>query len=222
MRGEEEIRLEEDKKIVPLEAHQLSRAYEVMGRAFQDDQLLKYLVPDDAKRARLAPSFVGMVVRYCSSYGEVHTTPTLKGVACWLRPNHSSPTFTGIVRTGLLTEPLKFGWAGLRRFMDMVSYTEKVHKRAAPGPHWYLWGLGVEPSKQGRGIGGALMLPILARAGADGLPCYLETQNEANVPFYRKHGFEVVSAGEVPKRGLRVWAMVRDPHSGATYFTETP
>jgi hypothetical protein len=37
-----------------------------MGRAFRDDQLLKYLVPEDAKRARLAPSFVGKVVRYCS------------------------------------------------------------------------------------------------------------------------------------------------------------
>ena len=89
-----------------------------------------------------------------------------------------------------------------------------------PGPHWYLWGLGVEPSEQGKGIGGALMLPILARAEAEGVPCYLETQNEANVPFYRKHGFEVVSDGEVPKRGLRVWAMVRAPRPAATNSAE--
>jgi hypothetical protein len=47
------------------------------------------------------------------------------------------------------------------------------------------------------------------------LPCYLETENERNLPFYERHGFEVVSDGEVPKRGLRVWAMVREPHSAA-------
>jgi GNAT superfamily N-acetyltransferase len=214
--------LDEDKRVVPLEAHQLGRAREVMGRAFQDDQLLRYLVPDDVKRARLAPSFVGKVVRYCSSYGEVHTTPMLEGVACWLPPGNSAPTFTRMLRTGLLTEPLKFGRAGLRRFMDMVSYTEKVHKRAVPGPHWYLWGLGVEPSEQGKGIGGVLMQPILRRAGAEGLPCYLETENERNLPFYERHGFEVVSDGEVPKRGLRVWAMVRNPHSADTNFADTP
>ena len=104
----------------------------------------------------------------------------------------------------------------------MVSYTEKVHKRAVPGLHWYLWGLGVEPSEQGKGIGGALMEPVLRQAGAEGLPCYLETQNERNLPFYERHGFEVVSDGEVPKHGLRVWAMVRDPHSADTNFADTP
>ena len=67
------------------------------------------------------------------------------------------------------------------------------------------------------------MRPILARAGAEGLPCYLETQNERNVPFYERHGFEVVSDGEVPKRGLRGWAMVGDPHlADTTYFADTP
>ena len=215
-------RLEKDKRVVPLEAHQLGQAYEVMGWAFRDDQLLKYLVPDDAKRARLAPSFVGKVVRYCSRYGVVQTTPAVEGMACWLPPDHSSPSFTGMLRTGLLTEPLKFGWAGFRWFMDMVSDTEKVHKRAVPRRHWYLWGLGVEPSEQGKGIGGALMRPILARAEAEGLSCYLETQNGSNVPFYRRHGFEVVSDGEVPKRGLRVWAMVRGPRSADTNFADAP
>ena len=215
--------MEEGKEIVPLKAHQLGRAYELMGQAFRDDQLLKYLVPADAKQARLGPSFVGKVVRYCLSYGEVHTTPALEGVACWLPPGHSSPTLIGMLRTRLLTEPLKFGWAGFCRFTDMVAYTEKIHKRAVPGPDWYLWGLGVEPSEQGKGIGGALMRPILARADRDGLPCYLETQNQRNLPFYERHGFEVVSDGEVPKRGLRVWAMVRNPHPADTnYFADTP
>jgi ribosomal protein S18 acetylase RimI-like enzyme len=53
------------------------------------------------------------------------------------------------------------------------------------------------------------MQPVLERAEAEGSPCYLETDNEANVLFYEKHGFRVVSEDEVPKHGLRFWAMVR-------------
>jgi hypothetical protein len=37
----------------------------------------------------------------------------------------------------------------------------------------------------------------------------LETQNETNVPFYQKLGFEVVSDKEIPKGGLHNWGMLR-------------
>jgi hypothetical protein len=47
-----------------------------------------------------------------------------------------------------------------------------------------------------------LLRPALARADAEGVPCYLETQNVRNVRFYRKQGFRVVSDGEVPGHGL--------------------
>ena len=90
------------------------------------------------------------------------------------------------------------------------------------GSTFTITAVGVEPSAQGKGIGGALMRPILRRAGAERLPCYLETQNKRNLPFYERHGFEVVSDGEVPKRGLPVLAIVRDPHSANPHFADTP
>jgi ribosomal protein S18 acetylase RimI-like enzyme len=196
-----------------LTQEQLPQAMAVMGRAFFKDPFLKHLVPDDVKRARLTPEFVGIVVKYCFLYGEVWTSPSLKGVACWLLPNQTSPSFARMLRTGMLFMPLKFGWAGFQRFNDVVSYTDTLHQQFAPAPHWYLWGLGVDPSQQGKGIGGALLQPVLSRADAAGQPCYLETQNESNLPFYQKHGFTVASDGVVPKSNLRVWAMVRQPKS---------
>jgi hypothetical protein len=56
------------------------------------------------------------------------------------------------------------------------------------------------------------MQPMLARADSDHLPCHLETTNEKNVPFYKKHGFKVVSEGNVPRHALHIWAMLREPH----------
>jgi GNAT superfamily N-acetyltransferase len=206
------------KTVLPLEAHKLDRAAEVLGQAFRNVRVLEYVVPDEARRVRLATSFVRQVVRYSLSYGEVYNTPALEGVACWLPPENPRPTYVRMLRTGLLTESLKFGWAGLRKLIDIENYLEKVHRRTVPGPHWYLWWLGVDPSRQGEGIGGALMRPVLGRAGMEGLPCYLET-DERNVPFYRRHAFEVVSDGEVPKHGLRFWSMAGHPRSGCPQRT---
>jgi ribosomal protein S18 acetylase RimI-like enzyme len=192
---------------------QIQQAIEVMGKAFLNDPFLRYLAPDDTQRARLTPEFVAIVVRYCFLYGQVWTFPSLAGVACWLIPGKTSPSLGGMIRTGMLTMPLKFGWSGFQRFNAVISHTERLHKQFAAEPHWYLWGLGVEPSQQGRGLGSRLVQPVLSQADVAGQPCYLETQNESNLPFYQKHGFEVVSHEVVPKSSFRVWAMVRRPKS---------
>jgi hypothetical protein len=53
------------------------------------------------------------------------------------------------------------------------------------------------------------MQPVLGRATEESVACYLETMNSVNVPFYERHGFHVVSEGEAPGSGLRIWAMLR-------------
>jgi ribosomal protein S18 acetylase RimI-like enzyme len=58
-------------------------------------------------------------------------------------------------------------------------------------PHWYLAVLGVRPESRGRGAGSALLEPGLARADAEGMPCYLESSNKRNVSLYERHGFEI-------------------------------
>jgi len=208
---EEEMDIIHSRNPIRLPAHRLDQASEVLARAFQNDPMLKYLVPDDARRVGLLPSFFGTVVRYCLRYGEVYTTETLDGIACWLSPGNTEPTIGRMLRIGIHVSPLQFGWAGLRRFMTLAGYTDAVHERAVSGQYWYLWALGVNPPCQGQGIGGMLMQPVLARADAARLACYLETENEGNVSFYQKYGFQVVSKGEVPKGGLGVWAMLREP-----------
>jgi ribosomal protein S18 acetylase RimI-like enzyme len=72
-------------------------------------------------------------------------------------------------------------------------------ERAHPAePHWYLAVLGVRPDRQGHGIGGALLEAGLARADADGLPCYLESSNPRNVGLYERHGFEITAEHWLP------------------------
>ena len=62
-------------------------------------------------------------------------------------------------------------------------------------PHWYLPMIGVDPARQGRGLGSALLKHALALCDAERAPAYLESSNPKNVPLYERHGFEVV--GEI-------------------------
>jgi ribosomal protein S18 acetylase RimI-like enzyme len=196
---------------IPLLTHQYKQASEVMGEAFLNDPLWKYLVPDETRGARTVSLSMGILVRYSLLYSKIYTTPTLDGVACWLPPGETTPSFSRLIRIGVRSAPLHLGWNGFRRYMAVESYSGKIHKNNAPGKHWYLWGLGVKPSKQGQGIGGMLIQPVLAQADTAHLPCYLETMNEKNVPFYEKYGFKVMSDGVVPGQKLRVWAMLQEP-----------
>jgi GNAT superfamily N-acetyltransferase len=124
----------------------------------------------------------------------------------------------GLLRSGMMLAPLRLGPVAFSRFMVLSTYMDATREHVVSVPHWYLSAIGVERLRQGRGIGGALLDPVLARADADRLPCYLETQSERNVRFYEKRGFKVSHAGAV--RGLRIWSMLRTPQGPIT-TTET-
>jgi GNAT superfamily N-acetyltransferase len=115
--------------------------------------------------------------------------------------------------------PQKMGPEAFQRLMVMKSHFDDLRQRDAAEPHWYLWVLGVDPPRQGQGVGSALLQPVLARADGEGLPCYLETQKERNVPFYQKHGFEVVVEDDLPDGGLHSWTMKRPPKNAPATMT---
>lgn len=196
------------KDIICLSPSQVKRAAALLCRAFSADPLVQYMLPDEARRAQVLPSFYRIVVRYALRYGEIFTTSAVEGVACWLTPGNTTVSTWRLLRVAP-TAPFSFSLLEQHRNTIYARYTDEAHERAMSRPHWYLWGLGVEPSRQHQGLGGQLMQPILARADRDGLPCYLETTNEVNVPFYEKYGFTVVSDGVVPGTELRVWGMRR-------------
>ncbi|HEU0004328.1 MAG TPA: GNAT family N-acetyltransferase [Ktedonobacteraceae bacterium] len=196
-------------EIIRLPSNQARSAAAVLARAFHNDPMMQYLMPVEDRRARWLPSLFIIVVRYCLTYGEVHTTPALDGVACWLPPGETNPAFLRLARIGWRNPPIGMRLAGLRRYLRVAHYLEEIHAHAAPQAHWYLWALGVEPAHQGRGYGGLLIQPVLARAKVEGMSCYLETMNSVNVPFYERYGFHVVSDGEAPGSRLRIWAMLR-------------
>ena len=93
--------------------------------------------------------------------------------------------------------------------LKMLALIESMHPHEEP--HWYLATLGTDPEVQGRGIGSALLRPVLEHCDAEGQPAYLESSKEKNLAFYSRHGFEVVKEVPLPGGGPTIWTMWRDP-----------
>ena len=199
--------------IVPLVRAHSEQAGSVLARAFQGDPLYAYIFADEGERSRALQALFIAVVKYAHIYGECHTTRDIDGIACWLRPGKTELMFWRILRTGLglQTSVARFSPDARSRFLGVVRNADEAHKRLMPGPHWYLWALGVGPEMQGQGIGSRLIQPIISRADSAGLPCYLETQTESNVRFYERRGFRVLESGGVLVHGVAFWAMMREP-----------
>jgi len=198
---------------VPLAPSRVRDAAQVLARAFHDDPHWSWVLPCESRRAQVMPWFMQAWAKYCRKRGQVYTTEgKVEGAALWVPPGEYPLSLAGMMLAGLMLVPLKFGRPAFGRLMSSLSYYERLHKRDVPPRHWYLATLGVAPSCQGQGIGSALVRPVLERADAEGLFCYLETEKERNLLFYRRHGFEVAAEDDLPDGGPHFWTMTRKPN----------
>lgn len=184
-----------------------------MARAFHRDPLFDFLVPDALSQARAALTFLGSVVADAAPFGEIWTArdgSTVIGGAVWLPPG-SYPR--GARRSAVsLVRDLRSAHRLGRRFTAgtrLYGEIDRAHHRIRE-PHWYLALLGCDPGWQRRGVGSSLLTPVLEQADRTFAPAYLETQKEENVPWYRRHDFEVVAELRAPGCPT-MWAMRRDP-----------
>ena len=143
-------------------------------------------------------------------FGGCYTTEGYSGSAIWAPAG--KPMQTGLGGIFALLPVLPFVASNLRATLHLLTFIETKHPRE---PHWYLATLGTAVEQQGRGVGGALLRPVLEHCDAEGIPCYLESSKERNVPFYRRHGFEVVEELPLPDDGPTLWTMWREPTTPA-------
>ena len=197
-------------EVVRLVEGQIEADGEMLGRAFFDNSMAVYMLPDAEQRLEPLTFLFTAISRDCFFRGEVHTTAAVIGSAAWFAPDSPPLTREAIQAAHFNGLPHRMGAEPFQRLMVMKDHFDGLRARDVPEPHWYLSTLGVDPPRQGQGVGSALLRPVLARADAAGLPCYLETDKARNVPFYQKHGFEVVEEGVLPgDGGYRYWTMKR-------------
>lgn len=177
-----------------------------LARAFHDDPVTTFIFPKARYEERLADYFTTHLSKIALRHGVTYTTDGHWGGAIWLPPGAWELTPVDMVRT--LPGTVRALGARLPSALRQLLFIERRHPRA---PHYYLATLGTHPDHQGRGVGTALLEPVLARCDEEGVPAYLESSKERNVPFYARHGFAVTEELRLPGGGPPLWLMWREP-----------
>jgi ribosomal protein S18 acetylase RimI-like enzyme len=184
------------------------RLAQSLANAFYDDPTIAWMVPDDERRRRVgAFGFGAWLSKIYMPKNEVYTDPDRKAGALWAPPGKWRMSVGVQLRLG----PAMVRIVGLKRLPLILKGLAMMDKHHPDDrPHWYLGILGTDPEYQGKGLGSAVMQPVLERCDNEGVGAYLESSKEANIPFYRRHGFEVTGQVHLPE-GPPLWPMWRDP-----------
>jgi ribosomal protein S18 acetylase RimI-like enzyme len=176
-----------------------------MARAFYDDPVVGWCWADEPRRmARLQRGFGLFLRRVYLRHEECYATADLVGAAFWLPPE--AWRLGGFDRVRLIAPMGLVHGRALPRILRLLSFLEARHPHER---HYYLQFIGVEPERQGRGIGSALLRPMLVRCDRERMPAYLEASSERSRGLYERHGFELVERVDLPAGGPPMWRMWR-------------
>jgi GNAT superfamily N-acetyltransferase len=184
----------------------------VCARAFWPDPLLGFFARGLLHEYRYLPAFfesdLKLMWKYCDPTVVDHNG-RIGAVAVWVPPEQlARPAWEETVKL-VRSAPTLLRARHKPKAVRLLTAVEK----ARPKEHQYLALLATDPAAQGRGLAGALLQPVLARCDERGIPAYLETQKEANVAFYARHGFE--QTGQIALKDCpKVWLLTRPPKAG--------
>jgi len=191
-----------------LKAQEVPAAVAVLARGMRDNPLhVAAFGPDPKRRLRcIERTFKGVFRVFkaqtplCALDGETIVGATGIAPAGTCQP-------TARQRIGMLPLMIAMGPSTASRVGKWLK-TWADHDPAEP--HSHLGPLAVDAHLQGQGIGSQILDEYCRRLDDSDTVGYLETETEANVRLYERHGFEVVEEAEVI--GVPNWFMRRPAH----------
>jgi GNAT superfamily N-acetyltransferase len=194
----------------PAQKADVRRLSAVLARAFHDDTVMTWMLPDAAARARALPRMFATMTRWhflAAGGAEVASrNSVIGGATLWDPPGRwkTSP------REEWLMKPA-FIWAFRSRLAAAQEVADVMKESHPEEPHWYLMVIGTDLSARGAGLGQALMRSRLDRCDAEHAPAYLEATKPQLVPYYSRFGFDVTGEIALPNGGPTMWLMWRGP-----------
>ena len=174
--------------VVELAEGQRKQAIATLVAAFIADPVERWLYPEASEYLSDFGRFIEAFAGRAFDGGTAWAVDGLAAVALWLPPG-TDPDGEAIAR--VLTETV-----ATAKHADTFAVLEQMEAAHPTYPHWYLALLGVDPSRQGLGLGSHLLETGLRTVDADHLPAYLETPNPHAVPFYERYGFVVAGRSQ--------------------------
>ena len=170
-----------------------AQAIAAVTLAFVRDPLSRWLLPEPEAYLSQFPAFASSFCGPAFEAGTAWMSDDRGGAALWFpRGVHPDNDAIGDILLSVVDE---------RKHGSLGSMFEAMDAHHPKEPHWYLAMIGVDAAHQGKGLGAQLLQIALERCDEEGLISYLESSNPANLSFYERHGFEVITeirVGEAP------------------------
>lgn len=180
------------------------RLGELTGEAFADDPVNRWIF---AKPRAITAMFTILAREVYGRHGHCYFAGD-DGATMWLPPG-TEPTLSPLTQLKFALSQLRHGTPGaIKRGIGVAERMEEWHPKE---PHMYLFSIGTRKAARGKGVGKALLAPVLAACDAAGIPAYLENSNPDNTGFYGAHGFERMGLFEVGEGGPVMEPMWREP-----------
>jgi GNAT superfamily N-acetyltransferase len=193
------------RKAVPEEARTLA---EVLATAFVDDPVVGWMFPDAVRRRELLTNCFEVEITAGIAHEAAYAIGTVEGGAVWVPPEALEKPEEEVA--AFVSHYLRAAGEFSDRVLQLLEFLDE---RGPSEPHYSLELIGTRPEDQGRGLGSALLGPVLTSCDRDRIPAYLWSSNPRNLPFYERHGFKVTEGAVLPG-GPPAWQMRREPRPG--------
>ena len=193
-----------DYEIRVAEASEGDAVLETLMLAFSSDPCMRYLLATPRAFFKGFRPFATGMGGAALAAGTAWLAEEGAAAALWLPPGITSDRDAMLAVVGELAREEKLPVLG-----EVGDAMAGYHPEE---PHWYLAMIGVDPARQGRGYGSAILKQSLRSCDEDGVMAYLESSNPKNVPLYERYGFEVmghVQPGDFPG----IYPMIRPARS---------
>ena len=162
------------------------RAIATIVTAFSGDPIVRWMLPEPQQYLTHAAE---LVRRFCGRAFEGESAFAVEGfmgAALWLRPGVGSDDegMAELMQRAVFEQDQE-------KVGGFFGAMEEYHPH---DPIWYLAMIGVDPARQGSGLGSALLAHALADVDREGKNAYLEATSEGSRDLYARHGFEVTGA----------------------------
>ncbi|MGW6240099.1 GNAT family N-acetyltransferase [Streptomyces sp. NPDC055094] len=177
----------------------------LLEEAFDDDPVSCWVFPEKDHRRRVHGLFLGVFADVALAEGWADILEDGTGMALWLPVPAGPPEGEDDTpaRMRATADPDNERTELVGRLTGAIH----PHDRA----HAYLLMIAVSPVHQGRGLGRALIEPVLARCDREGLPAYLEASSERSRRLYERLGFTFTGTTVDLPDGPPMWPMWREP-----------
>ena len=157
--------------------------------AFSADPIARWIYNDPDHYLRHIPRLFRALGKSSLEAEAAQRSSDGLGIALWLPP--------GVHADDVPLEAVIAETIAAEKRADVGAAFERTEQYRPTEAQWYLSLIGVEALHRNKGRGAALLEYGLRQCDREHRPAYLWSSNALNIPFYQRHGFDLVGTVQV-------------------------